>query len=67
MDFSVIPFQTRVVRNQEVVEAGTGRMVDQEVEELHTHPAYMGEGNRAEFIYKSVRQVKERDARKWDL
>ncbi len=32
MDFTIIPFQTRVVRTQEVAEPGTGRMVDLEVE-----------------------------------
>ncbi len=68
MDFSVIPFQKRGMRTQKVAEPGTGRMVDQEVEEWHTHSAYMSEGPRAaEMIYKSVRQGKEQDARKWDL
>jgi hypothetical protein len=33
VDFSAIPFQTRFVRVQEVAEPGTGRIVDQEVEE----------------------------------
>ena len=37
MDFSIIPFQTRFMRVQPVAEPGTGRMVDQEVEEWHTH------------------------------
>ena len=37
-DFSVIPFQTRVVRLRQVPEPGTGMLVDQEVEEWHTHP-----------------------------
>ncbi len=44
MDFSVIPFQTRFTRIQQVVEPGTGRPVDQEIEEWHTHQAYLGEG-----------------------
>ncbi len=68
MDFSVIPFQTLVVRTQEVAEPETGRMVDAEVEEWHTHQVYIGEGPRAaEVIYKSVCYAKEQDARKWDL
>ncbi len=39
-DFNVIPFQTRVVRLRQVPEPGTGVLVDQEVEEWHTNPAY---------------------------
>ena len=66
MDFTVIPFQTRGVRTQEVAEPGSGRMVDVEVEEWHTHQAYMGEGPRAaEILYKSVRYRKEQESRKW--
>ncbi len=37
MDLTIIPFQTRIVRTQEVAEPGTGRKVDVEVEEWHTH------------------------------
>jgi hypothetical protein len=66
MDFTVIPFQTHVVRTQEVAEPVTERTVDVEVEEWHTHQAYMGEGSRAaEIVYKSVRYAKEQDSRKW--
>ncbi len=66
MDFTVMPFQTREVKTQEVAESGTGRMVDVEVEEWHTHQAYMGEGpGAAEIVYKSVRQAKEQESRKW--
>ena len=60
MDFTVIPFQTRVVRTQEVAEPGSGRMVDVEVEEWHTNQVYMGEGPKAaEIVYKSVRSAEE--------
>ena len=66
MDFTVIPFQTRVVRTQEVAEPGSGRTVDVEVEEWHTNQVYMGEGPKAaEIVYKSVRSAKEQDSRKW--
>ncbi len=40
-NFSVIPFQTRVVRLRQVPEPGTGVLVDQDVEEWHTYPAYL--------------------------
>ncbi len=41
-------------------------MVDREVEEWHTHQAYLGEGPRAaEMVYKRISQAKEQDARKW--
>jgi hypothetical protein len=43
-DFSLFPFQTRFTRIQQVAEPGTGRMMDQEVEEWHTHQAYLGGG-----------------------
>ncbi len=43
-DFSAIPFQTRVVRLRQEPEPGTGVLVGQDVEEWHTHPAYLGEG-----------------------
>jgi hypothetical protein len=40
-------------------------MVDQEVEEWHTHQAYLGEGPRAaEMVYKRISQAREQDARK---
>ncbi len=66
MDFTVIPFQTRLTRIQQVAEPGTGRVVDQEVEEWHTHQAYLGEGPRAaEMVYKRISTAKEQDARKW--
>ncbi len=43
-------------------------MVDVEFEEWHAHQVYLSEGPRAaEVIYKSVRNAKEQDARKWDL
>ncbi len=65
-DFSVIPFQTRVVRLRQVLEPGTGVLVDQDVEEWHTHPAYLGEGPAiAQTVYKRISYVKEQDARKW--
>jgi len=66
MDFTVIPFQTRFTRIQQVAEPGTGRTVDQEVEDWHTHQAYLGEGPRAaEMVYKRISMAKEQDARKW--
>jgi hypothetical protein len=66
VDFSVIPFQTRFVRIQQVTEPGTWRIIDQEVEEWHTHQVYIGEGPRAaEMVYKRISQAKEQDARKW--
>ncbi len=43
MNFSVIPFQTGLERTQKVAEPGTGRMVDQKVDEWHTHQAYIGD------------------------
>jgi hypothetical protein len=68
MDFSVIPFQTRVVRLRQVPEPETGVLVDQEVEEWHTHPTYLVEGPAiAQTVYKRVSQMKEQDARKWIL
>jgi len=67
-DFTVIPFQTRVVRLRQVPEPGTGVLVDQDVEEWHTHPAYLGEGPAiAQTVYKRVSYAKEQDARKWVL
>ncbi len=33
IDFSMIPFQTRFLRIQQVIQPGTGRMVEQEVKE----------------------------------
>ncbi len=66
MDFSVIPFQTRFMRIQQVPEPGTGQMVNREGEEWHTHQAYLGEGPRAaEMVYKRIFQAREQDARKW--
>ena len=56
MDFTVIPFQTRVVRTQEVAEPGSGRMVDVEVEEWYTNQVYMGmQGSRAPVRRRIVR------------
>ena len=67
-DFTVIPFQTRVVRLRQVPEPGTGVLVDQDVEEWHTHPVYLGEGPAiAQTVYKRVSYAKEQDARKWVL
>jgi hypothetical protein len=37
MDFNVILFQKRVLRLHQVPEHGTGVLVDQEVEDLHTN------------------------------
>ncbi len=66
MDFTVIPFQTCFTRIQKVAEPGTGRVVDQEVEDWHTHQAYLGKGRRAaEMVYKRISMAKEQDARKW--
>jgi hypothetical protein len=66
MDLSVIPSQTRFTRIQQVAEPGTVRVVDQEVEEWHTHQAYLGKGPRAaEMVYKRISTAKEQDARKW--
>jgi hypothetical protein len=66
VDFSVIPFQTRFVRVEQVAEPGTGRIMDQEVEEWHTHQVDMGEGPRAaEMMYKRIIQAKGQGARKW--
>ncbi len=68
MDFSVIRFQTRVVRLRQVPEPGTGVLVDQEVEEWRTHPAYLIEGPAiAQTVYKRISYIKEQDARKWVL
>ena len=65
-DFTVIPFQTRVVRLRQVPEPGIGVLVDQDVEEWHTHPAYLGEGPAiAQTVYKRISYAKEQDARKW--
>jgi hypothetical protein len=53
MAFSVIPFQTRFIRIQQVPEPGTGQLVDREVTRA------------AEMVYKRISQAKEQDARKW--
>ncbi len=61
-------FQARVVRLRQGPEPGTGALVDQEVEEWHIHPTYLGEGPAiAQTVYKRVSQMKEQDARKWTL
>ncbi len=40
-------------------EPGTGRMMDQEVEEWHTHQLYLSEGQRvAEMAYKMISQAR---------
>ncbi len=54
VDFSVIPFQTRFLKIQQVPEPGTGRMVDQEVDEWHTHQAWANVAIKVP-IYKSGR------------
>ncbi len=65
IDFTVILFQTRVVKVRQVAEPGSGRFTDVEEEEWHTHQVYMGEGPRAaEIVYKSVRHAKEQESRK---
>ncbi len=54
------------MRLRQVPEPGTGALVDQEVEEWHTHPAYLGEGPAiAQTVYKRICYAKEQDARKW--
>ncbi len=46
-------------------EPGTGVLVDQEVEEWHTHPSYWIEGTAiAQTVYKRISNIKEQDTRK---
>ena len=56
MNFTVIPFQIKVVKVRQVAEPVSGRFMDVEEEEFYTHQVYMGEGPKAaEIVYKSVR------------
>jgi hypothetical protein len=42
MDFTVIPFQTRIGRVRQVAEPGSWRFRDVEEEKWHTHQVYIG-------------------------